>query len=73
MSADLHVDDFQVHISDTLHKIVFGNSAHVECDSLRKPQQTAGRVKECVEMQPRHGRGPHHAEHIELVPLRSRK
>ena len=28
VSAYLHVDDFQVHISDTLHKIVFGNRAH---------------------------------------------
>ena len=28
VSAYLHVDDFQAHISDTLDKIVFGNRAH---------------------------------------------
>ena len=28
MSAYLHVDDFQAHTSDTLHKIVFGSRAH---------------------------------------------
>ena len=28
VSAYLHVYDFQAHISDTLHKIVFGNRAH---------------------------------------------
>ena len=28
VSAYLHADDFQAHISDTLHKIVFGSRAH---------------------------------------------
>ena len=28
VSAYLHVDLFQAHISDTLHKIIFGNRVH---------------------------------------------
>ncbi|MEC7188349.1 MAG: hypothetical protein VXW45_07870 [Pseudomonadota bacterium] len=28
VSAYLHAEDFQAHISDTLHKIVFGSRAH---------------------------------------------
>ena len=28
VSAYLHVNDFQAYISDTLHKIVFGNRTH---------------------------------------------
>ena len=45
VSAYLHVDDFQAHISDTLHKIVFGNSAH-EMNAIayaKLQHETAGR------------------------------
>ena len=62
VSAYLHVDDFQAHISDTLHKIVFGNRAHeMNAIAYAKLQHESAASdcwpleKECVEMQPRHG------------------
>ena len=62
VSAYLHVDDFQAHISDTLHKIVFGNRAHeMNAIAYAKLQHESAASdcwpleKECVEMQPRQG------------------